>query len=263
MGGRSLGEGPEAEINRLSKDLADAQMALKSVRGMAEAGHAGQAALEAEIRTLKATAEDRATEIAKLKAALKAYEAEDADERAVKESKIAMRARLSALEAQAEEHTTTIQRLRAEIAAANEKLARQAAHFMDEMRRLGVGTLPASGAARRDAYDKPQKRSLVERISAPRPPRELREEGLRRKEETKRAAEDPERVTGFLRALDGAPAAAAAEAAPGDKPAAEKSDTAAAAEAPKEEAQSAKKGRRRPGLLERITRIEKPAASGS
>src|SRR5262249_31209321 len=45
----------EAEINRLRKDLADAEFALKSARGMAEAGHAGQAALEAEIRTLRSS----------------------------------------------------------------------------------------------------------------------------------------------------------------------------------------------------------------
>jgi uncharacterized coiled-coil protein SlyX len=247
----SPGGGPESEteVERLHKDLASAEFALKSVRGMAEAGHAGQAALEAEVRALKAANEDQGFVVAKLKAALKTYEAEDTDQRAVKESKIAMKARMSALEAQSVEQTGTIQRLRAEIAAANEKLARQAAHFMDEMRRLGAGTLPASGPARRDAYEKSQTRSLVERVSAPRAPRELRGEASGRHADGKRAHEDPARVTGFLRALDGAPATGEGEAATPAPPAGADSE-------------AAKATGRRPGLLERITRIEKPAASG-
>jgi uncharacterized coiled-coil protein SlyX len=255
--GRETGGGPEEEIARLRKDLADAELALKSARGMAEAGHAGQAALEAELRALKATAEDQKAEIARLKAALKTYEAEDADDRALKDSKVAMRARLSALEAQTHEQTATIQRLRAEIAAANEKLARQAAHFMDEMRRLGAGTLPASGAARRDALERAQKRSLVERISAPRAPRELKPDGAARSGD--RPSEAPARVSGFLRALDGAgpggedPKAVAGTSSPAQ--AGDSAKDAAAVETPK-------KPKRRAGLLERITRAEKPAASG-
>lgn len=223
-----------AEINRLRKDLADAEHALRSARGMAEAGSAGQAARETEIRALKVAKEDLSAEVARLKAALSTYEAEDADDRAVKESKVAMRARLSALQAQSDEHTSTIQRLRAEIAAANEKLARQAAHFMDEMRRLGAGTVPTG--ARRDASLRP-KQPLVERINAPRPPPTRPDEG------------SSERVSGFLRALDGAPPEAshgAAGAANG---------TADAASANGEE-----KPARRASLIERITRAEKPVA---
>jgi chromosome segregation ATPase len=240
-----------AEINRLRKDLVDAENALRSARGMAEAGHAGQAALEAEIRTLKSANEDRAAEIAKLKAALATYEAEDTDDRALKESKVAMRARLSALQAQADEQTSTIQRLRAEIAAANEKLARQAAHFMDEMRRLGAGTVKTTGA-RREATERP-KAPLVERIAAPRPPRSA---------QTKVGAAAPGReggdsslVSGFLRALDGAAASAREAAANGtEEAAAAPPDPAANGEAP------AKKTDRRASLIERITRAEKPVA---
>ncbi len=240
--------GPEHEVERLRKDLADAEFALKSARGMAEAGHAGQAAFEAEIRSLKASNEDLGAEVAKLKAALKAYEAEDADEKAVKESKIAMRARLSALQAQADEQIGTIQRLRSEMAAANEKLARQAQHFMEEMRRLGAGTLPASGASRGKDAEKPA-HSLVERISTPRPPRELRASGKQH-----RQAEDPMRVSGFLRALDGesksqteANGTGEADTSHGESNGTDK--------APEEGSRSG----RRPGLLERITRAEKPS----
>jgi chromosome segregation ATPase len=242
------GLGHETEVSRLRKDLSDAEFALKSARGMAEAGHAGQAAFEAEIRSLKASNEDQGAELAKLKAALRAYEAEDADEKAVKESKIAMRARLSALQAQADEHIGTIQRLRSEMAAANEKLARQAQHFMEEMRRLGAGTLPTSGAGRGRDAEKPA-HSLVERISTPRPPRELRASG-----KGQRQAEDPMRVSGFLRALDGE-AQAPADTNGALEPA-ESHPASNGADAPPEGS-----GRgRRPGLLERITRVEKPSS---
>lgn len=241
-----------ADINRLRKDLVDAENALRAARGMAEAGHAGQAALEAEIRALKTANDDRAAEVAKLKAALSTYEAEDADDRTLKESKVAMRARVSALQAEAEEQTSTIQRLRAEIASANEKLARQAAHFMDEMRRLGAGTLQTSGA-RRETTGRP-KQPLVERINAPRPPRPA--DNGPAPSPPRREGGDQARVSGFLRALDGASGTAQRETANRSEPANAASsspDQPANGEAPK-------KTDRRASLIERITRAEKPVA---
>ncbi len=226
----------DAEINRLRKDLAEAEKALRSARGMAEAGNAGQTAREAEIRSLKSANEDLGAEVARLKAALASYEAEDADDRAVKESKVAMRARLSALKAQADEQTGTIERLRAEIAAANEKLARQAAHFMDEMRRLGAGTVPTAAARREPAIR--AKQALVDRINAPRPPRGENE--------------DLGRVSGFLRALEGM-SDATTNGTAGSEAAAEASSAAG-------EATASPKPARRGSLIERITRAEKPVA---
>jgi hypothetical protein len=244
-----------AEINRLRKDLVDAEAALRSVRGMAEAGHAGQAALESEIRALKTVNEDRVAEVAKLKAALATYEAEDADDRTLKESKVAMRARVSALQAQADEQTTTIQRLRAEIAAANEKLARQAAHFMDEMRRLGAGTVQTSGA-RRETTGRP-KQPLVDRINAPRSsrPAQPTPAAAGASSIARREGGDQARVSGFLRALDGA-GAASREPANGTEPNGTSATPATDAngEAPP------KKSDRRASLIERITRAEKPVA---
>ncbi|HEX2840254.1 hypothetical protein [Hyphomicrobium sp.] len=236
------------EIARLRKDLVEAENALRSARGMAEAGHAGQATLEAEIRALKVAVEDRAAEVAKLKAALGTYEAEDADDRALKESKVALRARVSALQAQADEHTSTIQRLRAEIASANEKLARQAAHFMDEMRRLGAGTLQTSGAARRETTARP-KQPLVERINAPRPFRQEAAPAAPRRDPG-----DQARVSGFLRALD--PAAPPKDPANGSE-----ANNGAASGAPVANGEAAPKApERRASLIERITRAEKPVA---
>ncbi|WP_295555520.1 hypothetical protein [uncultured Hyphomicrobium sp.] len=240
-----------AEINRLRKDLVDAENALRSARGMAEANHAGQAALEAEIRSLKTANEDRAAEVAKLKAALATYEAEDADDRTLKDSKVAMRARVSALQAQSEEQTSTIQRLRAEIAAANEKLARQGAHFMDEMRRLGAGTVQ-TGGTRKDSTGRP-KQPLVDRIAAPRPTRPAQPlvGGARRE------TGDSARVNGFLRALDGASTAAAAHEPSNGS--AENGAGSSAAPAANGDA-APKKSDRRASLIERITRAEKPVA---
>jgi chromosome segregation ATPase len=238
------------ELNRLRRDLIEAENALRSARGMAEAGHAGQAALESQIRSLTTTNQDQSAEVARLKAALSTYEAEDVDDRTLKESKVAMRARVSALQAQAEEQTGTIQRLRAEIAAANEKLARQAAHFMDEMRRLGAGTLP-TGAARREANGRP-KQPLVERINAPRPSRPAQAVAVGQSA-SRREAGDSSRVSGFLRALDGAsPTPAAREATSNGV------DQNGAASPANEDAP--KKAERRASLIERITRAEKPVA---
>lgn len=243
-----------AEINRLRKDLVDAEAALRSVRGMAEAGHAGQAALESEIRALKTVNEDRLAEVAKLKAALATYEAEDVDDRALKESKVAMRARVSALQAQADEQTTTIQRLRAEIAAANEKLARQAAHFMDEMRRLGAGTVQTSGA-RRETTGRP-KQPLVDRINAPRSSRPAQPTvAAGASSIARREGGDQARVSGFLRALDGI-GAASREPANGTEP----NGTSVAPAADANGEAPPKKSDRRASLIERITRAEKPVA---
>ena len=90
-----------------------------------------------------------------------------------------MKARLSALTALTDEQSGTIQSLRAELAAGNEKLARQAAYFMEEMRRLGSGTVPASGPARRSAAPAADaaKRPLAERINDPRVARLVRSAG--------------------------------------------------------------------------------------
>jgi chromosome segregation ATPase len=238
------------ELNRLRKDLVEAENALRSARGMAEAGHAGQAAFETQIRSLTSVNQDQAAELARLKAALATYEAEDVDDRTLKESKVAMRARVSALQAQAEEQSSTIQRLRAEIAAANEKLARQAAHFMDEMRRLGAGTLPTAGS-RRDPNGR-TKQALVERINAPRPSRPA--QSAVGQSATRREAGDSTRISGFLRALDGAATPAAREATNGTD------QHEAAPAAAVSNGETPKKTERRASLIERITRAEKPVA---
>lgn len=203
----------------------------------------------AEVRRLKSANQDQAAEISRLKAALGTYEASDQDERGVKESKIAMKARLSALKALSDEQSGTIQSLRAEVAAGNEKLARQAAYFMEEMRRLGSGTVPASGPMRRmggAAMAEQSKRPLADRINDPRVARLVHPEG---EEAPKANAQEQGRVGGFLKALDGTASQPKSTAAP--VPADAPQTTAAAPEA---------KPSRRSRLLDRITGLDKSSA---
>ena len=128
-------------------------------------GAADQAELAAQIRALKARNDDQAGEIARLKAALAVFEGGEIEGGGgLRDSKIALRAKLGSVEALAAEQADTIRSLRAELAATNERLARQASHFMGELRRLGAGTLPASPQARRQA-PVTTRMSLAERVA--------------------------------------------------------------------------------------------------
>jgi hypothetical protein len=133
------------------------------------AGSEGASVRDADVRALQSKCEDQADEIVRLTASLKTYQSETtAEPNVAAESRIALKARLSATEAQGEQQTETIKRLRTELAAANERLALQASHFMDEMRRLGAGTLPTSAQQRRPVATG-ARRSLAERVSQARP----------------------------------------------------------------------------------------------
>jgi chromosome segregation ATPase len=153
----------EGDMDRLRKDLSDAEAALSGAGG--SAADAVRAGMEREIRSLKARSEDQAGEIARLRAALSAFEQYDGKSiGSLSNSKIALKAKLGSAQAQADQQSTTITRLRAELAAAHERLARQAAHFMDEMRRVGAGSVPTSGQVRRPQRISNERR-LAERVS--------------------------------------------------------------------------------------------------
>lgn len=158
----------DGDVKRLREDLSEAEATLGSARSAAPVVEASRPEQEREIRALKARAEDQAGEIARLKAALAAFEQTDKGGGGLKNSKLALKARVGSAEAQAERQAATIGRLRAELAATHERLARQAAHFMDEMRRVGTGTLPVSGQVRRPVRDG-ERRNLVERVAQVRP----------------------------------------------------------------------------------------------
>ena len=173
------------------------------LKAVEKAPEAPDAQTMAEIRRLKSVNQDQAAQLSRLKAALTTYEAADKDDRSVKESKIALKARLSALQALTDEQTGTIEALRAELAAGNEKLARQAAYFMEEMRRLGAAMTPGTSSGRRAAEAADAKRPLAERINDPRVARFMRpgaepQAGA----EAPPAAETEARRGGFLKPLD-------------------------------------------------------------
>jgi hypothetical protein len=158
--------GGDGQLGRVQESLAEAEKALQLTRAEAAAGPTASARTdnEQELRVLKARTEDQAGEIARLKGALAVFENPDDRGTGLTSSRLALKARAGSAEAQAERQAATISKLRAELASANERLAQQAAHFMEEMRRLGGGTLPASGQPRRGGRDG-QRRRLAERAA--------------------------------------------------------------------------------------------------
>ena len=154
-----------AEIGfpELQSELGEVRGALHVARNAAPPQSADGPASDAELRQLRSAHQDLTAESARLRAALTAFEQADSDKK-TKDSPIAMKAKLSSLDALSREQATTIASLRAEIAAVNERLARQSSHYMEEMKRLGAGTLPASGEARR-AKPEPANRPLSDRIN--------------------------------------------------------------------------------------------------
>jgi chromosome segregation ATPase len=159
-----------SELERLRADLAKAEaqlLSLKSSEGEAEASRIN---LEKRVRELDNTARDQAAEVSKLKAALAEYQKGDAsDGEPPAPSYFSAKADISALQAEVEEQHRTIQSLRAEVASSNERLARQAQHFRDELRRLGSGGSVGGTSPRRSEKAAPRL-SLAERIVAPRNP---------------------------------------------------------------------------------------------
>jgi len=250
----------EDEIVRLRAELTEAEAKLRSLETTAEAGEEGQAKLESDLRALKSDNQDQAREILQLKAELATYRDSEQSDAAIAESKMAMKARIASLSTQSDEQTALIQSLRADLAASNERMARQASHFMEELRRLGAGTVPTTGpAARRSGpapaghaagpAKGPSKRSLSERIADPRPgPGALAARELA-------GSADNDRTSGFLKALGGDLGADAAVkditreggAAEGEA----KADASASASSSKPAAK-----RRSGGLLDRITGVD-------
>lgn len=239
----------DSDVDRARENLSEAEADLNAARSPTltspKKSDASVPEQEREFRALKARAEDQAGEIARLKAALTAFEQTNAGG-GLKNSKLALKARAGSAEAQAERQAATISRLRAELAAANERLARQAAHFMDEMRRVGGGA--PSEQARSAARDT-ERRKLVERVAQIRPalasekPKPL--PGLTSGSEAPNGAEKGG-GNGHVAKIEAAPEKAAT-VAPAEAPAAAEMPQTAAI--PQE--------RRKPRLLDRITSLAK------
>jgi len=149
----------DEDLAQAKREISEAETALVPLRP--REGEGAQAAYEREIRGLRARTDDQAGEIARLKSALAAFEQYDGKSGGLRDSKIGLKARLGSAQAQADQQTATISRLRAELAATHERLARQAAHFMDEMRRIGSGTPSTSGRPARGS----DRRSVADRVA--------------------------------------------------------------------------------------------------
>lgn len=190
-------------------DADDATVLSRARRDM-DAVQAIRAGLEKELAAARRALEDRETEIASVKAALAAYERGSKDERSItlKDSRIAMKVRIGSLQAETQQQSATIQRLRSELAGANEKLAKQAAHFMAEMRRLGPGAPPAAKAAAepsKPAVLAEARQQLAPRLAALTRP--VASAMARARDGTiGQLPQDASRVRGFLKALGGASA---------------------------------------------------------
>jgi hypothetical protein len=235
----------EGEVTRAQRDITEAETVIDSVRAATSGSDAGGGVYEREIRALRANTQDQAGEIARLKAALAAFE-QGSQPGGLKDSKIALKARLGSAQAQADQQAATIARLRAELAATHERLARQAAHFMGEMRRLGTGgtTPPAGPHARLPARS--GARNLAERVT------QARTAAPTSKTETDAASPGP------TEAKPADPANANGrngKAEPPANPVEASGDGPPAVEMPK--APEIPEKRRRPSLIDRITGVGK------
>lgn len=246
---------PESDTDKARRDITEAEAAIGSVRAAAAPGEGSTVAFEREIRALKGRTEDQAGEIARLKAALAAFEQQDGKGGGLKDSRIALKARLGSAQAHSDQQAATIAKLRAELAATHERLARQAAHFMGEMRRIGSGQVTTSGQAVRRPARGDERRTLADRVAQVRTGGGPAEGG-----ETRPPAgreREPRRIEGpAANGHNGNGATGAEKAGAGKK---ESSDSAPivppAAELPK--AGDIPEKRRRPRLLDRITGLAK------
>jgi len=267
----------DADVEQLRIDLAEAQQALRAAQGETKKGKESQSGLETQLDAMKAEADRLRSELSRLKAALNVYESTDKEQQATKETKVALKARVGSLENELSEQADVIRRLRAEIAASNDKMARQAAHYVDVIRRLGGGTQPVTGPAATRAGDETPKSAvtserqsgaLLDRLKAPRKDGRAMPKHVQSAEAAKGAkpsVREEAKVSDFIKALGGQGASPsqpantnkkASSARTQDKNSAPPSDKVAPDEAASPNADpgtgNGTRSQRRPGLLERL-----------
>lgn len=226
----------DAELANLKSELARAEAKVLDFEATSDDARSD---LKAKITALEAEAEAQSAEMAKMRAALKAFAESAADPVTGRtSSSLTAKVEISQLQAEVEENRATIESLRAEIATSNERLTRQAQNFRDELRRLGGGSSVGNDAGARSESEAPR-RSLAERISAPRVPLQSANDGAP-SADAAREARTPNGT--FLKALRGG--------------AGDATDDTVLAEAPAD-ASTPDSGQRRPRLLDRISGIEK------
>lgn len=274
------------ELQQLRIELAEAQQALRSAMGESEKGAQSRTGLEKDLQETKNQADQLRGELSRLKAALNVYEDADKDQRAAPETKAELKARIGRLEADMQAQAETIQRYKSEIAANNDKMARQAAHYVDVIRKLGGGTQPVSGPAQAarartappsSAAETTAARTvsradpLLERLKAPRKdgkvlikPSPVRT-GSDGAVPTAKEQAANSKVSDFISALGGQAVAqngttqsAGENGGDGAKAVAAPGQPASSVKAEDDPAQSSRR-QRRPGLLERLAGGDKSA----
>ena len=237
--------GSQTPMERLQSDVG----AIRKTLNTDETGAATKPSIdqESEVARLKSENADMARRISALETALAQARARTTG-RAPNESQIAAKAQAVSLEAATSEHATTVASLRAEIIALNDRLARQSAHFLEETKRLGAAV--AKPEVRSTAP--PAQRSLAERIN------DRAENG--RIVQLTPLSEKKLALTG-VDTLNGAdvPAPAPDKDEAAIRSEAERASPLAvnATPSPYDESSPAMAARR-PRLLDRITRIDKP-----
>jgi chromosome segregation ATPase len=253
VAGPAEGDERTAEIKRLTTALAAAESELAALKASIGDEDAERMALEDRIAELQAASDAKSTELARLRAALKTYE-----ETAPSTPGIAQKADLSALHAEVEEQRRTIIALRAEIAAAQERLSRQAQHFHEELRRVA----PAATEEGQSDADGAMRKPLAERLAAPRGPRSSPATPAPAAESESDGAEPPreQRPAAYLRALNGGNGSmVAAEPTPSAPRSATQEDERPPPlpSATDDKTDHPPRPARRPRLLERISGLDK------
>jgi len=172
VNGSTVGEESEKELERARRDLAEAELALKSANDRTAIEIVSDETLRARLQSLERLTSEQASKIKQLEAALAVYEKGSGEGGLLRmDNKLAMKARLASLQAETEDQKATIEKLRAELAAANERLAFQATQFRDELRRLRQGDLPAPKDSQpaKDNEKASARRSLADRIKEANP----------------------------------------------------------------------------------------------
>ena len=155
------------QVKNLESGLANVQGIMKSLEENKPEAVAANAAAMQQLREQNKELSD---EVEKLQAALNVFEEPEANvsSRSIRDSRIALKARVAAMEKETSSQNATIRKLRAELAAANDRSARQAAHHMNEMRRLGAGSIPANLGMQERSAPGPvpgERRSLADKVT--------------------------------------------------------------------------------------------------